>query len=121
MHTPVRRRTTASTTSPQGTNLASRRTLSFQVQAQRASSAQEPAVKTRTFPVYHLRWERLKDYLQRRFPDFQFGDERRVNGDRYLFQIPESLKSVDFTAIEGLRDEEDANEPPRLAASPEPE
>lgn len=78
------------------------------------SQAEKPkhqCLKQEMYPVYRLKWETLKAYLERKFLGHNF-PKRRVLGDRYMFSIPEPLKPEDLVEIEKERNK-DANEQPR--------
>ncbi|KAI9776789.1 MAG: hypothetical protein M1816_005083 [Peltula sp. TS41687] len=102
---------------PHGAAPPVRSTLSFVRRAQTAPPSQEAATKQETYPIYRLKWEKLKAFLERRFPGHQF--QERVHKDRYVFTIPESLTSEEFDAIADERDKAQ-NEGTRVANSPEP-
>lgn len=93
-----------------------RKATNYKTQAEKS---QQPSKLLRqdSYPTYRLKWEKLKAFLERKFPDHTF-KERRVIGDKYIFDIPEPLKSADRDEIANERDE-DPNEQPRRADSPE--
>jgi len=95
-----------------------RTTWGFKKEATSSSVSLTPKLKQETFPVYNLRWEALKAWLEQRFPGYSF-DERRVglsssfkaflkcyawlenwhifaqvNRDYYHFDVPENLTKV---------------------------
>ncbi|KAK0114160.1 hypothetical protein ONS95_013661 [Cadophora gregata] len=91
-----------------------RKTWGFKKEAGSAGR-QEPQLKQDTFPVYHLRWENLKAYLESRFPDYRFS-QRIVHGDYYHFDVPRLLTEDERAEILSLKDREDV---PRVSQSPE--
>lgn len=48
--------------------------LSFKKEAEQPPPPPKPVLKEAYFPTYQFNWERLKAYLERKFPDVQFGD-----------------------------------------------
>ncbi|XTI82986.1 hypothetical protein V2W45_1326435 [Cenococcum geophilum] len=135
MYSPVSRSDTVSTNSSRNSSMLKcgnprRKVTNYKTQAEK--SQQPPKLlRQDSYPTYRLKWEKLKAFLERKFPDHTF-KERRVIGDKYIFNIPESLKShfhdqvlltkwlykADRDEIANERDE-DPNEQPRRADSPE--
>ncbi|RDW60994.1 hypothetical protein BP6252_12377 [Coleophoma cylindrospora] len=116
---PPRRSTIANTIASTTTGMVSsaRRAMSFRDQARQPSPEPPSGLKQKVLPVYHLKWEKLKDWLEQKFPELKGTfEERRVVKDHYSFNIPQSLTSLDKKEIGSLRD--DAASQPR-AVSPE--
>ena len=55
-------------------------------------STSPPRLETVTFPVYNLRWEVLKQWLQTTFPDCEIGDENIVRSILPIFRNCLELK-----------------------------
>ncbi|OCK89416.1 uncharacterized protein K441DRAFT_667504 [Cenococcum geophilum 1.58] len=97
MYSPVSRSDTVSTNSSRNSSMLKcgnprRKVTNYKTQAEK--SQQPPKLlRQDSYPTYRLKWEKLKAFLERKFPDHTF-KERRVIGDKYIFNIPESLKSV---------------------------
>ncbi|OBT67427.1 hypothetical protein VE03_03007 [Pseudogymnoascus sp. 23342-1-I1] len=115
---PDSARPTSSGSAHRFTNLGRRRTLpseptglrqtsSFATLARRLTEAShqpdEPKLEQGTFPVYFLRWEKLRVFLEGRFPGYTF-PERIVENDKYIFKIPEPLTEEDRVEIRKLLD-----------------
>ena len=64
-----------------GAPFPKRKTLSFKIRADTREPHCPPVEKLRqnTYPVYRLRWEKLKAFLEKKFPKQKF-EERRVSG-----------------------------------------
>ncbi|KAI4288906.1 MAG: hypothetical protein L6R35_001829 [Caloplaca aegaea] len=110
------RQGTGLTGRPKGSPPPRRMTIPF-AQKAKLSPPENPALKQAVYPVYELKWEKLKAFLEKRFPGYTF-QERRVNNDRYLFEIPEDLTKDDEDAIAKERDK-DPKMQARRAQSPE--
>ncbi|KAL8855596.1 MAG: hypothetical protein Q9178_007788 [Gyalolechia marmorata] len=61
--------------------LPRRITIPFAQQALNLQSPPKPALKQATYPVYMLKWEKLKAFLEKRFPGYTF-QERRDDLDK---------------------------------------
>ncbi|KAL8652195.1 MAG: hypothetical protein Q9210_002830 [Variospora velana] len=83
------RQGTGLTGRPKGSPPPRRMTIPF-AQKAKLPPPENPALKQAVYPVYLLKWEKLKAFLEERFPGYTF-QERRVNNDHYLFEIPEDL------------------------------
>ncbi|KAF7506102.1 hypothetical protein GJ744_012253 [Endocarpon pusillum] len=84
-----------------GAPFPKRKTLSFKIRAETREPHCPPGEKLRqnTYPVYRLSWEKLKAFLENKFPKQSF-EERRVQNDHYIFDVPEDLTSEDHAKIE---------------------
>jgi len=76
-------------------------TLPFQKQSQEEAARE---VHQGRYSVYNgLTWEKLKGFLESKFPQYIF-NESRV-GDHFVFETPEPLTPEDKREIEKLRDQ----------------
>ncbi|OAG42926.1 hypothetical protein AYO21_02877 [Fonsecaea monophora] len=101
----MRRRPTGDS-SNHGRSLGRRLTESFSVQAKKKDP--EYKVYRERYGVYNgMTWEKLKGYLERRFPQSEYPglkfNEERV-GDKWVFDVPEPLNDVDKKELQRLRD-----------------
>lgn len=80
MSPPIRRNDTAPPGRPRGPSPPRRRTMSFKrlAEAQESQPVKKEQLKQKIFPVYNLPWKKLKAFLEKRFPNYQF-EERRVS------------------------------------------
>jgi hypothetical protein len=125
MYSPVSRSDTVSTNSSRNSSMSKfrnprRKVTNYKTQAEK--SQQPPKfLRQDSYPTYRLKWEKLKAFLERKFPNHTFEERRvccptqqpcnphyllylymgltrllsaQVIGDKYIFDIPESLKSV---------------------------
>ena len=79
-----RRTTTGLTGRDRGPSPNRRRTFSFKVRAEQPPPQRMPIEQM--YPVYHLKWEKLKAFLEKRFPGHEF-PERKVYSPPYLSAI----------------------------------
>lgn len=77
MNPPPRRSATEVTTATSSGRSIFRR-FSFKDQAEQPSPPPKPNLKEAYYPTYKLSWEKLKAYLERKFPEVAFG-EREVS------------------------------------------
>lgn len=96
--------------------------LSFKNEAEQPPPPPKPVLKEAYFPTYQFSWEKLKAYLERKFPDTKFEDRNvsfstagtypcvrqpclivsvliphfQVNVDKYVFAIPIDAELVSF-------------------------
>jgi hypothetical protein len=94
--------------------------LSFKNEAEQPPPPPKPVLKEAYFSTYQLSWEKLKAYLERKFPNTEFGDRNvslfaagtypcvrqpclivsilmphlQVNVDKYIFAIPTDAELV---------------------------
>lgn len=119
---PTRRNTTSSTgSSRRGKREPTpprRKTWSFKKEAESSPASLTSKLKQETFPVYNLRWEALKEWLENKFPGYSF-HERRVNRDVYHFDVPQQLTQEDKNEIMQLKETYRVIVP-RVSQSPEP-
>ncbi|KAI1335790.1 hypothetical protein F5Y15DRAFT_222797 [Xylariaceae sp. FL0016] len=80
----------------------SRRSQSFQIQAEREREAARPRKFQQMYSVYAgLTWEALRGWLVNKWPNEEF-IEKRIN-DKWHFDTPEALTEADEKAIANLR------------------
>ncbi|KAI4114179.1 MAG: hypothetical protein LQ345_004999 [Seirophora villosa] len=106
------RQGTGLTGRPKGSPPPRRMTIPFAQQKPKLPPPENPALKQAVYPIYLLQWENLKAFLEKRFPGYTF-QERRVNEDHYIFEIPEDLTQEDKKAISDARDKD-----PRMLRQP---
>ncbi|KAI4152073.1 MAG: hypothetical protein LQ341_000776 [Variospora aurantia] len=73
------RQGTGLTGRPKGSPPPRRMTIPF-AQKAKLSPPDNPALKQAVYPVYLLKWEKLKAFLEKRFPGYTF-QERREDED----------------------------------------
>jgi len=52
--------------------------LSFKIRKEPSPETEQPDLKPGTYPVYKLPWDKLKAFLQSKWPDLTF-EERKVS------------------------------------------
>jgi hypothetical protein len=75
----LQRTITASQGRARGPSPPRRRMTSFKLRVEKKEPqfSRKEELKQATYPVYRLRWEKLKAFLEKRFPEHKF-EERRV-------------------------------------------
>ena len=74
----TQRSATASSATSRGPPEKMRRVFTFEPR-QSSPDLEEPQLIQATFPVYHLKWEKLKAFLERKFPGHSFSETRTVS------------------------------------------
>lgn len=55
-----------------------------------------------TYPTYRIRWERLKEFLEVTFQDWEHDFEEKRKDDRFHFYCPRELTSEEFAKLDEL-------------------
>ncbi|KAK0708650.1 hypothetical protein B0H67DRAFT_345721 [Lasiosphaeris hirsuta] len=85
----LKRRTQTAKSSIRSVHSDTRKTrtwATFRSDSSQASTLAAPPKKQQSFPTYLLSWEKLEEYLHKKWPDETF--KRHVEADNYVFELP---------------------------------
>ncbi|QDS74918.1 hypothetical protein FKW77_004182 [Venturia effusa] len=119
---PPRRRDTASSQASQASMSLRRRITKPSTSNKSSSSSAAPKTCQDSISSYNLSWEKLKPWLEQKYPELQFTEKTLVD-DKYIFEVPvgKRLTEQDKREIAKLKDNAttESNAEPRRAITPE--